>query len=115
MVVNDELIAAYIDGNVTVEERNEVRKYLAKHPIEQDLVISLQDNVNILDEGYQEPNYRNIGINKNQSYSKIAYAAAAFAPKFNLPTSEKVAENPISKRLNRMASFIEEVCNDEIK
>lgn len=34
MEITDELIAAYIDGNVTVKERQEVRRYLAVHPEE---------------------------------------------------------------------------------
>ena len=34
MQINDELIARYLDGTATTEERNKVRKYLCAHPEE---------------------------------------------------------------------------------
>lgn len=109
MVVNEELIAAYIDGNVTVEERNEVRKYLAQHPVEQDLVFSLMEEIDITDKEIEKPKAKVISMNQEQSYSEIAYAAAAFAPKVAINAPKGKLQNPISQRLERMSAFLKEL------
>lgn len=43
MVITDELIAAYIDGNTSIDEREQVRRYLAVQPEVQDLILALMD------------------------------------------------------------------------
>ena len=44
MKISDELIACYVEGTVTAEERNFVRKYLCEHPEEYERVLCLMDN-----------------------------------------------------------------------
>lgn len=44
MKISDELIACYVEGTVTAEERNFIRKYLCEHPEEYERVLCLMDN-----------------------------------------------------------------------
>lgn len=83
MNISDELIACYIEGNVTAEERSFVRKYLCEHPEEYERVLCLMDNdtVDYLGEQYEISDDR-IPMNEI-SFSDIAYSAAAFAPEQN--------------------------------
>lgn len=43
MEVNDELMASYVDGTATLEERKLVRAYLSKHPEQYEHLLALMD------------------------------------------------------------------------
>ena len=43
MNISNELLAAYAAGNVTNDERNAVRQYLAEHPQELESVMMMMD------------------------------------------------------------------------
>lgn len=109
MVVNEELIAAYIDGNVTAEERKAVREFLAKNPVEQDLVMTLMEGLSAIDEDLVEEKTDDLSISRQQSFSDISYAAAAFAPKVAMQAPQGKAQNKIRQRLRRMSSFLDEL------
>lgn len=108
MVITEEIIAAYIEGNVSVDERNEIRRYLAKHPEMQDLIFALMD----VEEAEQEDvETKEILSHSGQSLSDIAYSAAAFAPKLSREpqvTQEEIA-NHIGQRRKRMSMFWDEL------
>ena len=109
VVVTDELIAAYIEGNVSVEERDAVRHYLIAHPIESDLVLTLLDD----DSSYEEE-AENIDLKTTieSPLGDIAYAAAGFAPKMiNLPHA---APQSIQERLQDRQKRIS-ACWEELK
>lgn len=84
MKISDELIACYVEGTVTAEERDFVRRYLCEHPEEYERVLCLMDNdtVDYLGE-HIEISDNCISMNES-SFSDIAYSAAAFAPEQNL-------------------------------
>ena len=86
MNISNELLAAYAAGNVTNDERNAVRQYLAEHPQELESVMMMMDEDYELDpyadEDYSSQNF-NIGSMAHvdeESFSDIALSAAAFAP-----------------------------------
>ena len=108
MVITEEIIAAYIEGNVTAEERAEVRTYLARHPETQDLVLALIDD-SILDEDVEEKT--NNTLNTEQTFTSISYAAAAFAPKITMGSkaTQESIENHISQRQKRLIDFWSEL------
>lgn len=83
MKISDELIACYVEGTVTAEERNFVRKYLCEHPEEYERVLCLMDNDTVDYLGEQlEISDNCIPLNET-SFSDIACSAAAFAPEQN--------------------------------
>ena len=84
MKINNELIACYVEGTVTAEERDFVRRYLCEHPEEYERVLCLMDNdtADYLGE-HLEISDNCIPMNET-SFSDIAYSAAAFAPEQNL-------------------------------
>lgn len=115
MLVNEELIAAYIDGNVTTEERNEVRRYLSAHPAEQDLVLSMMDDCDTIETEEEQSTHSNvISIQRDQSFGDIAYAAAAFAPQMQIahPQNDDTVER-FERRRSRMAAFLDELQNED--
>lgn len=69
MKISDELIACYVDGKVTAEERKCVREYLCSHPHEMERVLCLMDNYtdDYLDE--QQEVSSNYSISMNASIS----------------------------------------------
>lgn len=44
MEITNELLAAYAEGNVSPEERQQVRKYLAEHPSQLESVMMMMDS-----------------------------------------------------------------------
>mgnify|MGYP006873059921 CR=1 FL=1 len=113
MVVTEEIIAAYVDGNVSEEERKEVLRYLAIHPEMQDLVLALMDESS--DEGTDLPIAKTTPLHVEQSYSDIAFATAAFAPRMSIEpqVSKESIETKIDQRLKRMSVFWDEVQRED--
>ena len=44
MVINDEILAAYVDGTLPQDQVEEVRQYLASHPQELEQVVRMMDD-----------------------------------------------------------------------
>ena len=44
MLINDEIIACYLEGTLNVEERNAVRQYLSEHPEKLESVLYAMDD-----------------------------------------------------------------------
>lgn len=91
MVINDEIIAAYVDGRLSDSENREVVQYLATHPEERFAVLALMDKWD--ETPQQEPITDNDGVFiEDTPYRKMltkslkamlsttSIAAAAFAP-----------------------------------
>lgn len=83
MEITNEILAAYAEGKVSVEERNQVREYLMQHPSK------LESVMTVMDEDYELElcdaddlfSVEKSGVSsKVQSFSDIALSAAAFAP-----------------------------------
>ncbi len=114
MEINEELIAAYIDGDVTEGVREQVRDYLAQHPAELDLAFSLMEGTNAIDESCQEPELEHLPAISGQLFSGIACCAmAAFAPRTKTSASNVDVRNNIGQRRERMAAFLEELDEED--
>lgn len=83
MKLNDELIARYVDGSATLDERNVVRRYLCEHPEEMEAIVALMDadTDDYLDE-WEEAEVSGEMSGKELSSSEIALSVAAFAPRY---------------------------------
>lgn len=113
MEITDELIAAYIDGNVTVKERQGVRRYLAVHPEERDLVLVLMEGIE--DCSDEVENSTTATLQQEQSFTDIAYATAAFAPRrvVRQESNPKVIVNKLQGRSLRMSALWNELQENE--
>ncbi len=108
MVINEEIIAAYVEGKVNDAERKEVGRYLAAHPEMQDLVLTLMDDSD--EEELPEKKAIIKPLHPQQSFSDISFAAAAFAPRMvAAPPPKKEKENLIGDRRKRMSDFWNEL------
>lgn len=100
MKISNELLAAYAEGNVSIEERNHVRQYLSENPAELESVMMMMDEDYELDpydnEDYSSQKF-NIGSMAHVdecSFSDIALSAAAFAPACSM--ENKIVKNSIN-------------------
>ena len=114
MKISDELIACYVEGTVTAEERNFVRKYLCEHPEEYERVLCLMDNDTVDYLGEQLEISENCIPMNEASFSDIAYSAAAFAPEQNnlfIPKqkSKQSKANGLYDRLSRMSKELDDI------
>lgn len=85
MKISNELLAAYAEGNVSIEERKQVRQYLSENPAELESVMMMMDEDYELDPYADEVYSQNFNIGSmahvdEDSFSDIALSAAAFAP-----------------------------------
>lgn len=114
MTINDELIACYIEGKLTIEERDIVRNYLCKHPEEYERVLFLMDNDMVDCLGEQLETSGNCMTQNNLSFSDIAYSSAAFAPQqydISIPRqkSRLSKNNELYERLGRMCNELNDI------
>lgn len=120
MEITSELLAAYAEGNVSKEEREAVRQYLAENPAELESVmmmmddfydLTLDDDIESVNEETESGNV--IQMVAKKSDSDIMYSAAAFAPR--MAPMQRIIETPghadngsFAKRLDDFMSEIEE-------
>ena len=116
MVINDEIIAAYVDGRLSDSENREVVQYLATHPEERFAVLALMDKWD--ETPQQEPITDNDGVSiEDTPYRKMltkslkamlsttSIAAAAFAP---LGLEENENENEKNKIVQNITEKIKQ-------
>ena len=114
MEVTEELISAYIDGNVSEDERKQVREYLALHPVERDLTFSLMEGTNTLDECSQDAESEPMSaVIHEQLFSEIACCAAAFVPEVKTRSPKPAVRNNIGQRIKRIHSFLNELNQED--
>lgn len=81
MNITNELLAAYAVGNVTNDERNAVRQYLADNPRDLETVMMMMDEDYDI-ELEEITDFEEVASTNNQgTFSDICYSAAAFAPR----------------------------------
>ena len=73
MKISDELIACYVEGTVTAEELDFVRRYLCEHPEEYERILCLIDNDTADYLGEQLEISNNCISMDKSSFSDIAY------------------------------------------
>lgn len=114
MKISDELIACYVEGTVTAEERDFVRRYLCEHPEDYERVLCLMDNDTVDYLGEQLEISDNCIPMNEASFSDIAYSAAAFAPqqsKLFIPKhkSESSKTSGLYERLRKMSDELDAI------
>lgn len=109
MRISDELIACYVEGTATTEERDFVRNYLCRHPEEYERIVCLMDNdkIDYLGE-HLEITDNSIPMDET-SFSDIAYSSAAFAPEQNklfMPKHKSILSkaSELYDRLSKMSN-----------
>lgn len=97
MKISNELLAAYAEGNVSNEERIQVRHYLSENPAELESVMMIMDEDFELDpyaddsDSSQNLNIGRMAHVNEDSFSDISLSAAAFAPACSM--ENKVMQN----------------------
>lgn len=123
MKISNELLAAYAEGKVTKEERNQVRKYLSENPAElesvmimmdEDYELSVDDNiVNIEHLDVPKAPFQKIAtkVAKKLPFSDLCCNAAAFAPTINpiVNKIECVKSTPKESFGKRLDDFMDEL------
>lgn len=111
MKLSDELIARYVEGKTTLEERREVRRYLCLHPEEMENILFLMDDD--VDDYLNEWSAEDDGLHDGSetSFSDISLSAAAFAPGQN---TKKPAKSELKKVLQN-GCFIQSRLNQMLK
>lgn len=119
MEITNEILAAYAEGKVSVEERNQVRKYLMQHPSKLESVIAMMDEdyeLELCDVDDSFPVEESGTSGKVQSFSDIALSAAAFAPmcaecESPQPNMKKaglsVRKGSFSERMNKLLNELD--------
>jgi len=79
MEITNELLAAYAEGNVSPEERKQVRQYLTEHPSQLESVMLMMDSDNDLE---AKPNRRDISFMglRPPKMRDVSFTSAAFVP-----------------------------------
>lgn len=110
MLINDKIIACYLEGTLNVEEKNAVRQYLSEHPEKLESVLyAMDDFVECCPAGTEESD--NIVSIDESSFYDIAYSAAAFAPQqrnSNVFHMKKHSDNS-NDFLNRLNNLCDEI------
>lgn len=105
MNISNELLAAYATGNVTNDERNAVRQYLAEHPQELESVMMMMDEDYELDlDDAEENDFFVDGQQGSDSFHDIALCAAAFAPQMS-----SLNHNSVSTTTNDRNNFSQQL------
>lgn len=114
MKVTNEILAAYAEGKVSAEERNQVREYLMQYPSKLESVMTVMDEdyeLELCDADDLFSVEKSDVSRKVQSFSDIALSAAAFAPisvasECSQPILKKacssVRKESFSERMNKL-------------
>ena len=79
MDITNELLAAYAEGNVTPEERKQVREYLVEHPSQLESVMLMMDDDDDLEVKEKRKDVTFMGM-RPPRMRNISFAGAAFLP-----------------------------------
>jgi hypothetical protein len=105
MIINDEILAAYVDGMLSPSQTEEVRRYLASHPQEMEQMVKLMDTfpreTKDEEEGMLQATLCNL------QNSNIASSGAAFVVKNISPTTHpKIRKANIQANLTHLLNEI---------
>lgn len=105
MIINDEILAAYVDGMLSPSQTEEVRQYLASHPQEMEQMVKLMDHfpreTKDEEEGMSQATLCNL------QNSSIASSGAAFVVKNISPTTHpKIRKADIQTNLTNLLNEI---------
>lgn len=104
MAINDEILAAYIDGTLPQNQLEDVRQYLASHPQE------MEQMVKVMDDFPREAEEATAAIGDSvcgMCASPLAASGAAFIAKHILPTAApKIRKANIQANLSNLLNEI---------
>lgn len=111
MNISNELLAAYAAGNVTNEERNAVRQYLAENPRDLETVMVMMDDDYELElDDADENDFLVGGQHGTDSFHDIALSAAAFAPQMSCLNHNSVSRTTSDR--NNFNQQLDELLDD---
>lgn len=109
MELNDEMLVRYVEGNLNVEERNFVRRYLSEHPEKLESVLYMMDDFTECCPNETKETENIIPICES-SFSDISYSAAAFVPQQKKSfTLDKKKLDTTDNFLGRLGNLCDEV------
>lgn len=73
MIITDEILAAYVDGNLSPDQVEEVRQYLSIHPEEMERMVRFMDKDTIILRKSNHPTVEQVRIGR-------AFGAACMSP-----------------------------------
>ena len=118
IMITPQLLAAYAENKVTVEEKAAVRRYLSQHPKELESVLYMMDTYDSTPLDVEDDSDNSFG-EKTQGISAIfpgiSMCAAAFAPPQIMPTRTRRDMHDASRPNEDRASFasrLESLLND---
>ncbi len=105
MIINNEILAAYVDGMLSPSQTEEVRQYLAAHPQEMEQMVKLMDTfpreTKDEEEGMSQATLCNL------QDSNIASSGAAFVVKsISSATPPKIRKTNIQANLTNLLNEI---------
>lgn len=105
MIINDEILAAYVDGMLSPSQTEEVRQYLVSHPQEMEQMVKLMDN--FPREIKEEEGGMSQATLCNLQNSNIASSGAAFVVKsISSATRPKMRKANIQANLTHLLNEI---------
>ena len=105
MIINDEILAAYVDGMLSPSQTEEVRQYLVSHPQEMEQMVKLMDN--FPREIKEEEGDMSQATLCNLQNSNIASSGAAFVVKsISSATRPKMRKANIQANLTHLLNEI---------
>ena len=105
MIINDEILAAYVDGMLSPSQTEEVRQYLASHPQEMEQMVKLMDT--FPRETKEEADCISQAALSNLQNSSIASSGAAFVVKsISSATRPKMRKANIQTNLTHLLNEI---------
>lgn len=104
MVINDEILAAYVDGTLPQDQVEEVRQYLASHPQELEQLVRVMDDYPR--EVGEEKRYDSVS---SIAHSGIAISGAAFVVPSIMPVvaPKKIRKACIQANLTNLLNEIQ--------
>lgn len=110
MNISNELLAAYAAGNVTNEERNAVRQYLAENPRDLETVMMMDEDYELDVDDAEENDFLVGGQHGVDSFHDIALSAAAFAPQMSCLNHNSVSRTTSDR--NSFNQLLDELLDD---
>ena len=111
MEITNELLAAYTEGNVTPEERKQVRAYLTEHPSQLESVMLMMDSDDDVDVKPQKKDISFMGL-RPPKMRDMSFANAAFVPSAShslhesIDSSESMNSRTFDERLDDLLDEI---------
>lgn len=110
MEITDQLLAAYVEGNVSDSERDAVRHYLTDNPAELETVTMMMDEDYDLDLDDVDDDTISDSVGGESTFSDLCYSAAAFAPR--IMSFKKFSNSPPKIEKSNFSQRLDDLIDD---